>query len=171
MRFKDKVALITAVGSGIGRATADVMAAEGAVIIGVDNDERRLTMAMEAINMSGGRAIGRPTNALDESQVTEVVAWAAGRGTRMRSESRSRCALSGRYGLCSNPSWHLGGTRVSVKDEYWQRRLKRFLSHPPSRAEKLLHPVTPPRLRARPQGAHSLLALSIHRFDVLRLPA
>ena len=77
MRFKDKVALITAVGSGIGRATADIMAAEGAVIIGVDNDERRLAMAMEAMNMSGGRAIGRPTNALDESQVTDVVGWAA----------------------------------------------------------------------------------------------
>ena len=77
MRFKDKVALITAVGSGIGRATADIMAAEGAVIIGVDNDERRLAMAMEAMNMSGGRAIGRPTNALDEAQVNDVVAWAA----------------------------------------------------------------------------------------------
>ena len=77
MRFKDKVALITAVGSGIGRATADIMAAEGAVIIGVDNDERRLAMAMEAMNMSGGRAIGRHTNALDEAQVNEVVAWAA----------------------------------------------------------------------------------------------
>jgi len=59
MRFKDKVALITAVGSGIGRATADIMAAEGAVIVGVDNDERRLSMAMEAMNMAGGRAIGR----------------------------------------------------------------------------------------------------------------
>ena len=56
MRFKDKVALITAVGSGIGRATADIMAKEGAVIIGVDNDERRLAMAMEAMNMAGGRA-------------------------------------------------------------------------------------------------------------------
>ncbi|HTI82000.1 MAG TPA: SDR family NAD(P)-dependent oxidoreductase [Acetobacteraceae bacterium] len=77
MRFKDKVALITAVGSGIGRATADIMAAEGAVIVGVDNDERRLAMAMEAMTMSGGRAIGRPANALDESQVTDVVAWAA----------------------------------------------------------------------------------------------
>ena len=67
MRFKDKVALITAVGSGIGRATADIMAREGAVIIGVDNDERRLAMAMEAMNMSGGRAIGRPANALDQA--------------------------------------------------------------------------------------------------------
>ena len=77
MRFKDKVALITAVGSGIGRATADIMAKEGAVIIGVDNDERRLAMAMEAMNMSGGRAIGRPANALDQAEVDEVVAWAA----------------------------------------------------------------------------------------------
>jgi len=77
MRFKDKVALITAVGSGIGRATADIMASEGAVIVGVDNDERRLAMAMEAINMSGGRAIGRPCNALDEVEVNGVVDWAA----------------------------------------------------------------------------------------------
>ena len=77
MRFKDKVTLITAVGSGIGRATADIMASEGAVIIGVDNDERRLAMAMEAMNMSGGRAIGRPCNALDETQVNAVVEWAA----------------------------------------------------------------------------------------------
>src|SRR5215469_12632258 len=77
MRFKDRVALITAVGSGIGRATADIMAAEGAVIIGVDNDERRLAMAMEAMNMSGGRAIGRPMDALDESHVNDTIEWAA----------------------------------------------------------------------------------------------
>ena len=77
MRFKDKVALITAVGSGIGRATADIMAKEGAVIVGVDNDERRLAMAMEAMNMAGGRANGRPANALDEAEVNDVAAWAA----------------------------------------------------------------------------------------------
>ena len=76
MRFKDKVALITAVGSGIGRATAEIMAQEGAVIVGVDNDERRLAMAMEAMNMSGGRAHSRPANVLDPAQVDEVVAWA-----------------------------------------------------------------------------------------------
>ena len=71
MRFKDKVALITAVGSGIGRATADIMASEGAVIIGVDNDERRLAMAMEAMNMSGGRAIGRlPMHSMRRKSMT-----------------------------------------------------------------------------------------------------
>src|ERR1700741_3805622 len=77
MRFKDKVALITAAGSGIGRATADIMAAEGAVIVGVDNDERRLAMAMEAMNMAGGRANGGPAHALDEAEVNDVVAWTA----------------------------------------------------------------------------------------------
>jgi NAD(P)-dependent dehydrogenase (short-subunit alcohol dehydrogenase family) len=77
MRFKDKVAMITAVGSGIGRATADIMAKEGAVVIGVDNDERRLAMAMEAMNMAGGRAIGRAANALEPTEVNEVVTWTA----------------------------------------------------------------------------------------------
>jgi 3-oxoacyl-[acyl-carrier protein] reductase len=75
--LKNRVAIVAASSQGIGRATADIMASEGAVIVGVDNDERRLAMAMEAMNMSGGRAIGRPANALDQTQVDEVVAWAA----------------------------------------------------------------------------------------------
>ena len=41
MRFKDKVALITAVGNGIGRATAHIMAAEGAVVTWLGLRERR----------------------------------------------------------------------------------------------------------------------------------
>ncbi len=75
MRFKDKVALVSAVGSGIGRATAEIMAQEGAVIVGVDNDERRLAMATEAMNMSGGRAHSSPANPLATAPVDEVVAW------------------------------------------------------------------------------------------------
>jgi NAD(P)-dependent dehydrogenase (short-subunit alcohol dehydrogenase family) len=76
MRFKDKVALITAVGSGIGRATATIMANEGAVIVGIDNDQRRLDMAMEELNMTGGRAFGRCIDALNPTEVDETVAWA-----------------------------------------------------------------------------------------------
>jgi NAD(P)-dependent dehydrogenase (short-subunit alcohol dehydrogenase family) len=76
MRFKDKVAVITAVGSGIGRATAGIMANEGAVIVGVDNDQRRLDMAMEELNMTGGSAFGRCIDALNQAEVDETVAWA-----------------------------------------------------------------------------------------------
>lgn len=77
MRFKDKVALITAVGSGIGRATAEIMAAEGAVIVGVDNDPQRLDMTVEALNMSGGRASGFCIDALNQVDVDDVVAQTA----------------------------------------------------------------------------------------------
>jgi NAD(P)-dependent dehydrogenase (short-subunit alcohol dehydrogenase family) len=73
MRFKDKAALITACGSGIGRATAEIMAREGALIIGVDNDQRRLDRSMEELNMTGGRAVGHCIDALDEAEVNAVV--------------------------------------------------------------------------------------------------
>jgi NAD(P)-dependent dehydrogenase (short-subunit alcohol dehydrogenase family) len=73
MRFKDKVALITACGSGIGRATAEIMANEGAFIVAVDNDQRRLDMAVEALNMTGGRAVGHCIDALQEQEVGAVV--------------------------------------------------------------------------------------------------
>ena len=36
MRFKDKVAVITAFANGIGRATTEIMAREGAIVVGVD---------------------------------------------------------------------------------------------------------------------------------------
>jgi NAD(P)-dependent dehydrogenase (short-subunit alcohol dehydrogenase family) len=77
MRFKDKAALITACASGIGRATAEIMANEGALIVGVDNDQRRLDMMVEAITMRGGRAVGHCIDALDEGQVEAVVAATA----------------------------------------------------------------------------------------------
>jgi NAD(P)-dependent dehydrogenase (short-subunit alcohol dehydrogenase family) len=45
MRFRDKVALITAAGSGIGRATAEIIASEGGLVTGVDTDKARLDCA------------------------------------------------------------------------------------------------------------------------------
>ena len=73
MRFGDKVAIITAAASGIGRATADILAAEGAVVIGVDTDETRLDAAVAAISRAGGQAHGRVADALDAAQVDALV--------------------------------------------------------------------------------------------------
>src|SRR5579862_4178393 len=69
MRFHDKVALITAAASGIGRATADIMASEGGVIVAVDNNEERLDRAVAQVRAAGGRAHRRLCNALDERAV------------------------------------------------------------------------------------------------------
>jgi NAD(P)-dependent dehydrogenase (short-subunit alcohol dehydrogenase family) len=74
MRFKDQVALITAAASGIGKATADIIGAEGGIVVGVDTDQGRLDKAMAGIRDAGGRAHGRVANALDAAQVDDIVA-------------------------------------------------------------------------------------------------
>ncbi|MDE2006163.1 MAG: SDR family oxidoreductase [Rhodospirillales bacterium] len=76
-RFAGKVALITAAASGIGRATAEIMAAEGAQLVAVDTNGDRLGDLIGAIEAKGGRASGRVADALDPEAVAETVAWAA----------------------------------------------------------------------------------------------
>jgi NAD(P)-dependent dehydrogenase (short-subunit alcohol dehydrogenase family) len=74
MRFTDKVAVVTAFANGIGRATAEIMAREGAVVVGVDNHPDRLEAAVAALRGAGGRAHGRVCDALDQEQVEATVA-------------------------------------------------------------------------------------------------
>lgn len=77
MRFHDKVVLITAAASGIGHATAAIMAREGAVVVAVDNHEERLDRAVAALRDAGGGAGGRAhrrlCNALDAHEVDATV--------------------------------------------------------------------------------------------------
>jgi NAD(P)-dependent dehydrogenase (short-subunit alcohol dehydrogenase family) len=73
MRFTDKVALITASANGIGRATAEIMAREGAIVVCVDNHPERLDAAVGALTAAGGRAYPRLCDALDQEQVDAVV--------------------------------------------------------------------------------------------------
>jgi NAD(P)-dependent dehydrogenase (short-subunit alcohol dehydrogenase family) len=77
MRFKGKVALITAAANGIGRATAAIMAREGATVIAVDNHQGRLDEAVPALRKAGGRVEGKLVDALDAAQVDELVAEVA----------------------------------------------------------------------------------------------
>lgn len=71
MRFENKIALITAAANGIGRATAQIMAQEGATVVCVDNHPQRLDAAIAAL---GDRAHARLCDALDQAQVDAVVA-------------------------------------------------------------------------------------------------
>lgn len=73
MRFKNKVALITAAANGIGRATAEIMVREGATVIAVDNHEGRLDEATASLKKSG-RAEGRLVDALVQADVDALVA-------------------------------------------------------------------------------------------------
>ncbi len=57
MRLKDKVALITGAGGGIGWRTARLFAREGAAIVAVDIDDAASERCVAEINASGGAAI------------------------------------------------------------------------------------------------------------------
>ena len=78
MRFQNKVALITAAANGIGRATANIMAAEGALVVAVDNSQERLDRMVAEIGAAvgskgGGRVEARLCDALDQTQVDALV--------------------------------------------------------------------------------------------------
>jgi NAD(P)-dependent dehydrogenase (short-subunit alcohol dehydrogenase family) len=67
------VAVITAAASGIGRATAEIIAAEGGMVVGVDSDQGRLDTLVTALRDAGGRAHARRADALDAGQVQAAV--------------------------------------------------------------------------------------------------
>jgi NAD(P)-dependent dehydrogenase (short-subunit alcohol dehydrogenase family) len=73
VRFRDKVALISGAGSGIGRATAQMIGAEGGTVVGVDLDQVGIEQIMDGIRRAGGKAHAIVANALDAAQVAQVV--------------------------------------------------------------------------------------------------
>jgi NAD(P)-dependent dehydrogenase (short-subunit alcohol dehydrogenase family) len=73
MRFQGRIALITAAGRGIGRATAEIIAREGGTVVAVEVDKENLDQAVGAIRAAGGSAHGLVADALDAAQVTATV--------------------------------------------------------------------------------------------------
>ena len=56
MRLKDKVAVVTGSGSGIGEATAKRLAAEGAAVVVVDLNQEGANRVADEIRKVGGKA-------------------------------------------------------------------------------------------------------------------
>ena len=96
MRFTDRVAIITAAASGIGRATADIMAREGAIVVTVDIDQARLDDTVAALRAAGGRAVAKRADALDAVQVDAVAAWRRNSASSIFWSTQSAAAPSSR---------------------------------------------------------------------------
>lgn len=73
MRLNGKVAVITGAGSGIGRATAELFAAEGASVIASDWNARTLEEAVGDIRARGGKIAGIAGNVAVRAEAEAMV--------------------------------------------------------------------------------------------------
>ncbi len=75
-RLRDRIAIITGSGRGIGRACALRFAREGATVIATDIDAGNAEATARSILDSGGRALCHPADVTDSRQVDGLVARA-----------------------------------------------------------------------------------------------
>lgn len=76
MRFRDRVALITGGGRGIGAATAQLLARQGAAVAVTDVDAGPAEEIAAGIRAEGGRALATACDVTDRAQVEAAVAQA-----------------------------------------------------------------------------------------------
>ena len=70
---KDKVALITGSGSGMGRATAYVFAEAGAKVIASDINEEQIDEVASDINSSNGSCLKQVLDVTNKKNISEVI--------------------------------------------------------------------------------------------------
>ncbi|KAF0198081.1 MAG: 3-oxoacyl-acyl-carrier protein reductase [Bacillota bacterium] len=73
MRLKDKVAIVTGGGRGIGEATAKLFSREGAMVVVADMNQQDIDRVVADITASGGKAIGCVVNVTDRTMVDGLV--------------------------------------------------------------------------------------------------
>lgn len=81
--LNDRVAIVTGSGSGIGRAGAEILAREGAVVIVMDLSGARAAETVEAIRASGGRAEAVALDVTDATRLEAAIADIAARHGRI----------------------------------------------------------------------------------------
>src|ERR1700749_2388910 len=75
-RLNGKVAVITGAGAGIGRATAELFAEEGAAVVIAERDEATGRDTAGAIQKAGGRGLFVRTDVADQGSVSRMAAEA-----------------------------------------------------------------------------------------------
>ncbi len=72
-RLQDKVAVVTGGGAGIGRATCELFAEEGAAVVIAERNADTGRAVADGINRAGGKALFVPTDVVDETGIRRMV--------------------------------------------------------------------------------------------------
>ncbi|MEN2989852.1 SDR family oxidoreductase [Tistrella sp. BH-R2-4] len=83
MSIQGKVVIITGASSGIGRATARLLAEHGAFVVLGARNEASLGAVVDEITAAGGRAAFKKTDVRHRRDLEELVAFAVARGGRL----------------------------------------------------------------------------------------
>lgn len=71
--FNQKTAVVTGAGSGIGKATAKVLARQGAVVYVLDLNEEAIANTIQEISQDGGQGFPLVCNVTDQAQVKSIL--------------------------------------------------------------------------------------------------
>ncbi|HEX3566304.1 MAG TPA: SDR family oxidoreductase [Acidimicrobiales bacterium] len=83
MRLENKVAIVTGAGDGIGRATAVLLASEGASVVCTDVDHTSGEETAETVRRSAGVGFYCPLDVRNSEEAEAAVAWTEGRFGRV----------------------------------------------------------------------------------------
>ncbi len=108
MRLRNKVAIITGAGSGIGRTTALLFSEEGAQVAIVEIDKERGQDTVDMIRGKGEEALLIPTDITDSSQVKSMVSKVI--------ETYGKMNI-----LVNNAGLYLQGDAISTNEKQWDK--------------------------------------------------